>query len=313
MQNGRSEMLKVAEEGFARQAAVLGFSGESYHWDESCWAYNQANKTRTPNIVLDLSCAHLPCFAPWVTAKRSGLGPRDTVIKAMPPAAREKIMHHWHPLHLSLYMNTKTWLSNFPLVSLGDRTEMAHSIEAPPPFLDRNLVEYVNRLPPSLKLRYTPDLDSDTDQDQRLIEKWILREAGRPFVSDEVYRRAKQPDLAPVKWPQDGPLHQKSCTKEAVENFGFISWNSVEQALQKAFGPMRTRDCSGCLLGLRDGSLSADGLVSRRPRRQNRQMLGRMTLSMSLRLDVPLGRLIYKKCISVRSYLIVGGNRPFSF
>lgn len=124
-------------------------------------------------------------------------------------------------------MNTKTWLSNFLLVSLGNRTEMAHSIEARPPFLDQNLIEYVNRLPPSLKLKYTSDLDLDTDQqDPKLIEKWILREAGRPSISDEIYSREKQPYLAPVKWPQDGPLHQmfqELCTKEAVENLGFVS------------------------------------------------------------------------------------------
>jgi asparagine synthase (glutamine-hydrolysing) len=55
-----------------------------------------------------------------------------------------------------MYMWNKSTLINVILSCLGDRTEMAHSIEARTPFLDRKLAEYVKSLPLSTKLRYTP-------------------------------------------------------------------------------------------------------------------------------------------------------------
>ncbi|KAK8140582.1 hypothetical protein G3M48_003543, partial [Beauveria asiatica] len=67
-------------------------------------------------------------------------------------AAKDK-MERWHPLHRSLYMWAKPLLPNTILTGLGDRSEMRNSIEGRPPFLDHNLAEHVNALPPSVKMR----------------------------------------------------------------------------------------------------------------------------------------------------------------
>ncbi|KAK4461199.1 hypothetical protein QBC42DRAFT_287721 [Cladorrhinum samala] len=40
-------------------------------------------------------------------------------------------------------------------------------------------------------------------------EKWIIREAGKPFLTRELYRRKKHSYVAPNAWPKDGPLHGK--------------------------------------------------------------------------------------------------------
>jgi asparagine synthase (glutamine-hydrolysing) len=77
---------------------------------------------------------------------------------------------------------------------MGDRMEMAHSIEGRPPFFDHVLTRFCNRLPPSLKLRYDPAA-------RRLVEKWILREAARPYITDELYRRTKHPSRRPWRTP----------------------------------------------------------------------------------------------------------------
>ncbi|KAK3298785.1 uncharacterized protein B0H64DRAFT_415344 [Chaetomium fimeti] len=165
-------------------------------------------------------------------------------------AAKEKMMTKWHPLHASQYIWTKTLLANNLLTCLGDRSEMAHSVEARPPFLDHELSEYVNALPPSVKLAYTPDAESaakksGTPWDSRgsitnsFTEKWILREAGKPYITTELYERRKHPYLAPSKWPKDGPMHRKLrgiCTREAVERLGFVDWEVVRKALDNAFG-----------------------------------------------------------------------------
>lgn len=69
-------------------------------------------------------------------------------------------------------------LSNVLLSGLGDRVEMAHSVEGLQPFLDHHLVEYVTKLPPSLKLKWDPET-------QTFNEKWILKEAAKPFITEE--------------------------------------------------------------------------------------------------------------------------------
>jgi len=62
--------------------------------------------------------------------------------------------------------------------------EMAHSIESRPPFLDHVLVDYVNEIPTHIKL-------------QQGREKYILREAVKPYVTEELYNRIKQPFIGP--------------------------------------------------------------------------------------------------------------------
>lgn len=98
--------------------------------------------------------------------------------------AREMMRTKWHPLNSALYSWYKTNLPNLLLTCIGDRTEMSHSIEGRTPFLDHHLVEYVNGIPPSLKIKY--DARSD-----KFIEKWVLREASKPFITPELYERKK--------------------------------------------------------------------------------------------------------------------------
>ncbi len=88
------------------------------------------------------------------------------------------------PLNKSLFIWAKSFLPNFILTFLGDRMEMAHSIEGRVPFLDHRVVEFVGRVPVAMKIR-------------GLTEKFLLREAARPLITDRVYRRQKHPFLAP--------------------------------------------------------------------------------------------------------------------
>jgi asparagine synthase (glutamine-hydrolysing) len=65
-----------------------------------------------------------------------------------------------------------------------DRSTMAVTIEARCPFLDRNLIEYAMNLPVSSKLKKTED---------RVVEKYILREAFEDMLPSEVVWREKEP------------------------------------------------------------------------------------------------------------------------
>jgi asparagine synthase (glutamine-hydrolysing) len=70
------------------------------------------------------------------------------------------------------------------LTMLGDRMEMAHSVEGRVPFLDHHLVELIGSQPVHMKIR-------------GMTEKYVLREAVRDVITDTVYRRQKHPFLSP--------------------------------------------------------------------------------------------------------------------
>ncbi|HEX2455443.1 MAG TPA: asparagine synthase (glutamine-hydrolyzing) [Vicinamibacterales bacterium] len=89
-----------------------------------------------------------------------------------------------HPVNQALYIWGKTMLPNYILSNLGDRMEMAHSVEGRLPFLDHHVVEQAARMPVSMKIKGT-------------IEKYVLREAARPVLIDAVYTRQKHPFMSP--------------------------------------------------------------------------------------------------------------------
>ena len=92
-------------------------------------------------------------------------------------------------------------------------------------------MEYVNALPPTLKIRYDPELDTMT-------EKWVLRQASRPFITQELYERKKHPYSAPSVYPVGGPmfkLMRKLVTRTEVEELGFVDWGKVEGLVERAF------------------------------------------------------------------------------
>lgn len=199
-------------------------------------ANNRAESVASRQLNHITTCASMTAFtfsmwAPW-TACYGVADPRLTVANNANGRVRELIQHKWHPLHSAEYMWSKGNLTNIFLSCLGDRTEMAHSIEARTPFLDHHLVEYVNNLPPSVKIRWDP-------VQRRFTEKWILREASKPFITKELYERKKHPYSAPTTWPRDGPLHglmSRLITRENVEELGFVDWSKAEGLVERAFG-----------------------------------------------------------------------------
>jgi asparagine synthase (glutamine-hydrolysing) len=100
-----------------------------------------------------------------------------------------------HPLNQSLYIWGKTMLPNYILSNLGDRMEMAHSVEGRLPFLDHHVAELAARMPVSMKIN-------------GMTEKYVLREAARPVLTETVYRRQKHPFMSPpATIQQDGRLY----------------------------------------------------------------------------------------------------------
>ena len=88
------------------------------------------------------------------------------------------------PVNQSLYLWNKLALANYILRTLGDGMEMSHSVEGRLPMLDHKLFECARRLPMRMKIRGA-------------TEKYVLREAAKPFITETVYKREKHPFMAP--------------------------------------------------------------------------------------------------------------------
>jgi asparagine synthase (glutamine-hydrolysing) len=100
------------------------------------------------------------------------------------------------PVNQALYLWGKSVLPGYILTTLGDRMEMAHSIEGRLPFLDHKVVEQIVAMPVRLKIR-------------GMTEKYVLREATRSVITDTVYKRQKHPFLSPpATLNLDDRLHQ---------------------------------------------------------------------------------------------------------
>ncbi len=108
-------------------------------------------------------------------------------------------------VNTSLYFELKTFLHGLLLVE--DKISMAHGLETRVPFLDHDLVDFVQRLPVAYKLRNLDRAEAPIDENQtaklRRYEmqtgdgKVILREAMARVIPPEVTARVKQGFSAP--------------------------------------------------------------------------------------------------------------------
>ena len=86
------------------------------------------------------------------------------------------------PVKQILFLWMKSVFVNYVLA--GERLDMAHAVEVRLPFLDHKLFEFARAIPATVLARNGG-------------RKHILREAVRPYVTDEVYQGKKQPFFAP--------------------------------------------------------------------------------------------------------------------
>lgn len=113
-------------------------------------------------------------FQPWIRENISVDG-RE---------ARKALEHlqedvaEFDPVTQMVYIDTR---ANLPddLLMVGDKTSMAHSLEARVPFLDYRIIEFAESLPPQFKLRNL----KGKYLHKKAIEKWLPREV--------VYRKKK--------------------------------------------------------------------------------------------------------------------------
>ncbi len=133
----------------------------------------------------------------------------------------------WSALAQDQYLEARTLLSGYLLAAQGDRMLMAHSVEGRFPFLDPNVVEFANALPPAYKLRV-------------LDEKHVLKLAADGLVPEEVRRRRKQPYRAPdaacFVAPDAPDWIAETISQRAIVDAGIFDAVSVARLWRKCSG-----------------------------------------------------------------------------
>jgi asparagine synthase (glutamine-hydrolysing) len=97
----------------------------------------------------------------------------------------QRDVQHLDPLTQILYIDTR---SNLPddLLMVGDKMSMANSLEARVPFLDYRLIEFIESLPPQMKLK-------------GMTGKYLHKKALRKWLPDDVIWRKKKGFANPVE------------------------------------------------------------------------------------------------------------------
>ncbi|MBI1216300.1 MAG: asparagine synthase (glutamine-hydrolyzing) [Alphaproteobacteria bacterium] len=125
-----------------------------------------------------------------------------------------------HVVNQSSYLWTKMVLAGYILKTLGDGCEMAHAVEGRVPFLDHRLFELARQMPMHLKIR-------------DMVEKYVLREAARPLLTEAVYKRQKHPFIAPPvsRAPALDARLQDTLRSAAFARMGFFDAKRVRDWL----------------------------------------------------------------------------------
>ncbi|KAJ7151764.1 putative asparagine synthase [Mycena crocata] len=191
-------------------------------------------RASTLQVMTQLAPFFGPMFHPTVLKAIGAPEIARCIAEGLDPRVRRHSMDGtWHNLNVALYITSKSLMTKLILNQAGDRNDMANAIESRVAFLDHHLVEYVNSLPASVKVR---PFVGDGPNKWTLTEKWILREAVKPFVTEEIYLRRKIPFNPPPRPAASelAPLQahlSKRLTQASVERLGIFDWPYIKDTL----------------------------------------------------------------------------------
>ena len=135
------------------------------------------------------------------------------------PLVNKDRLRNRHPVHQRSYLDFKLRLVDHLLIEHGDRMAMANSVEARHPFLDLDLVEFAQTIPPGLKLN-------------NLTEKYILKRAARDLVPQSILEKEKFGFRAPAGTflaKQHSELVSDLLSYARIKQQGYFSPDAVER------------------------------------------------------------------------------------
>jgi asparagine synthase (glutamine-hydrolysing) len=116
-------------------------------------------------------------------------------------------------VNISSYLWSKICLGNYILVGLGDKMEMASTIEGRVPFLDKRVYEASQNMPTRFKMN------------EDSVEKYILKETFKNDITPMIYQKQKHPFVAPPLLHWSG----KSKTDDVVTRlFDILNSSSMQ-------------------------------------------------------------------------------------
>jgi len=179
-------------------------------------------KPASLNMNVVQNNAITPFFRDDFAAQIQGYSPIESALDRLPLAQRVGGRDH---LNQALYIYSKTVLPNFILSYLGDRMEMAHSVEGRVPFLDHRVAEVSARIPVNMKIK-------------GIREKHVLREAAKEVLIPEVYNREKHPFTTPPSRDKNDPMltfYRDTFASQAARDQPIYDMGKVDAALKQLF------------------------------------------------------------------------------
>ena len=152
----------------------------------------------------------------------AGEDPYDDIARAEAECPSE------NPLERLIYLYGRFYLQDDILAKV-DRASMACSLEVRAPFLDYTLVEFLNSIPPDLKLR-------------GLQTKYILKRAMGKRLPPGIAARGKKGFGIPVARWFRGELRELACDvldAGRIRQQGIFRWRAVERLLDEHFRGVR--------------------------------------------------------------------------
>jgi len=104
------------------------------------------------------------------------------------------------------------------LMVKNDRMMMAHSVEARFPWVDRPLVEFMNRVPARLRIK-------------RFTRRYIQKQAMKDYIPKAIYRRSNMGlEMPHALWflKELKPIVEQYFSKRNVEKTNFLSYDAIQ-------------------------------------------------------------------------------------
>lgn len=175
-------LVDLKRSGFARVPRAVRegmLQPLSQHLPHGAWGRNYIH-----NVALNPLDRYLDSVSVFTILNRRELYTDDFRRQLQIDASSDRFQEYsarvktGEPLDRLLYIDSKTYLPGDILTKV-DRMSMAASLEARVPLLDHKLIEFVTRMPASMKVR-------------GLRAKHIFKRAARGLVPDEILDRPKQ-------------------------------------------------------------------------------------------------------------------------
>jgi asparagine synthase (glutamine-hydrolysing) len=220
----RDEKVAFMQEMFGSNQATSALTMPEQITDEEMQAIHHRLgwAPASLNVSMAMKNGIAPFWSDDLAAQLQQRNPIAAGLDRLPLAQRVAGRDH---LNQALYIHAKTMLPNFILNYLGDRMEMAHSIEGRVPFLDHHVAEVAARVPVNMKVK-------------GIREKHVLREAAKDVLLPEVYNRQKHPFTTPPARNNKDPMlgfYRDTFASQAAKEQPIYNMQKAHAALDNLF------------------------------------------------------------------------------